>query len=169
MNTKKTRFVLALLLAISVLGVSATSALASPPDRYEVTFPSVSPLNNVCQFDIQVDSISTIKGENFFDNQGLLKRMHWHFDQQDTFTANGHTLIGIPYASNVEWYFDSSGNPTHIYWTGVGEKILLPDGSLFISAGRLDFVAHGGWGQFFLSTDQGNPGDVAAFCAALAP
>jgi hypothetical protein len=34
---------------------------------------------------------------------------------------------------------------THIYGQGVVEEVRLPDGSLFIAAGRVDFVAHDGF------------------------
>jgi len=63
---------------------------------------------------------------------------------------------------------DSSGNITHIYADGVGEKIPLPDGTLFISAGRLDFADHPGV-NFTLSPDHGHTGNLAAFIAALSP
>jgi hypothetical protein len=46
-------------------------------------------------------------------------------------------------------------------------KVVLPDGSLFIAAGRLDVVAHPGETYFF--PDHGHIGNLAAFCAALAP
>jgi hypothetical protein len=63
---------------------------------------------------------------------------------------------------------DSDGNPTAVVATGVAEKIPLPDGTLFVSAGYVDFLDHPGV-SFILSPDRGNPGNVAAFCAALAP
>jgi hypothetical protein len=56
---------------------------------------------------------------------------------------------------------------THVFASGVVEKILLPDGTFFISAGRLDFLGHPG-ATFVLSPDVGNSGNVDAFCAALA-
>jgi len=57
---------------------------------------------------------------------------------------------------------------THTFASGLVEKVPLPDGSLFVSVGRVDFVAHPGV-EFILSPDKGNPGNVAGFCAALAP
>jgi hypothetical protein len=69
-------------------------------------------------------------------------------------------------ASNAELLFDAAGNLTHVYASGVVEHIVLPSGSLFISAGRLDFLAHPG-ATFLLTPDVGESGDVAAFCAAL--
>jgi hypothetical protein len=44
----------------------------------------------------------------------------------------------MPFTFNAQWLFDREGNLTHAYTVGVTEKIWLPDGSLFISAGRVD-------------------------------
>jgi len=95
-------------------------------------------------------------------------RIFIHSVEQDTFTANGRTLMGTPFTFNVEVLFDSNGNVTHIFASGLVETIPLPDGSLFVSAGRLDFTQHPGV-QFLLSPDTGHTGDLAAFCAALSP
>ena len=75
--------------------------------------------------------------------------------------------MGNPYVVNAEILFDNSGNVTHLYVTGIYEKIPLPDGSLFVSAGRADFTTHGV--GFLISPDKGNPGNLAGFCAALSP
>jgi hypothetical protein len=91
-----------------------------------------------------------------------------HVVEQDTFTANGTTIVGLPFTFSMQFHYDSGGNLTHMYVNGVFERIPLPDGSLFISAGRVDFVDHGVPG-FILSPDHGNPGNLAAFCAALTP
>jgi hypothetical protein len=76
--------------------------------------------------------------------------------------------VGTPFTFNNEILFDSSGNVTHIFGTGLVETIPLPDGSLFISAGRADFTQHPG-ATFLISFDMGYTGDLAAFCAALSP
>jgi len=69
--------------------------------------------------------------------------------------VNGRTLGGTRYAFDTEVLFDSSGNVTHIFGSGLVETIPLPDGSLFVSAGRLDFTQHPGV-TFLLSPDMGN-------------
>jgi hypothetical protein len=75
----------------------------------------------------------------------------------------------LPYTVNEEVLFDSSGNVTHVYAEGVVERVLLPNGSLFLTAGRTDFINHPGEG-FVVVPDVGTPGgDVAGFCAALSP
>lgn len=83
------------------------------------------------------------------------------------FTANGKSLTGEPFTFNTEVLFDSQGNVTHVYASGLVERILLPGGSLFLSAGRADFAAHPGE-SFLLSPDVGAKGNIAGFCAALA-
>ena len=148
--------------------IFALSALADRPTRTEftgATFSSV--LTDVCAFPINVDS--TISGFeiDYVDQSGALTRSFIHQVEQDTFTANGRTLVGTPYTVNTEVLFDSSGNVTQIFGSGLVETIPLPDGSLFVSAGRLDFTQHPG--VFILSPDMGHTGDLAAFCAALSP
>ena len=149
--------------------IFALSALADRPTRTEftgLTFSNV--LTDVCAFPVNVDS--TISGFeiDYRDQSGALTRIFVHQVEQDTFTANGRTLVGTPFTYNVDILFDSSGNVTHIFAQGLVETIPLPDGSLFISAGRADFTQHPGVG-FLLSPDMGNPGNVAGFCAALSP
>ncbi len=169
MNTKIkiTRFLLALLLALSALGVSASAALAAQPVKYEwtTTIPSYI---DVCSFQVDVVSNYLVTEIDFFDNSGVLTRANLHMVAQDTFTANGKTLVGIPYPFNIDWYFDSSGNLTAYYVQGVVEMIPLPDGSMFVSAGRTDAFAHPGE-VFILTPDKGSQGNIAGFCAALAP
>jgi hypothetical protein len=170
MNTriKFIRFVFALVLALSTLGVSASAVLADKPSHYEFTGEVDGVIKDLCSFDVGIQAILSVKGTDFFDNSGVLIRSRWHVVEQDTFTANGEALVGFPFISNLEFIYDSNGNVIQQYGNGVIEKVPLPDGSLFISAGQVDFGAHG-FPMFILSADKGNPGNVAGFCAALAP
>jgi hypothetical protein len=149
--------------------IFALSAVADRPTRIPfegLTFSNV--LTDVCAFPINVDS--TISGTeiDYVDQNGALTRVFIHQVEQDTFTANGKTLVGIPYTVNTEILFDSNGNVTHVFGSGLFEMIPLPDGSLFVSAGRADFTQHPGV-AFLLSPDMGNSGNLEAFCAALSP
>jgi hypothetical protein len=170
MNTKSkfTRFVFALLLALSALGISTSTALADKPIKYEFPFLVEGTLTDVCSFPVHISANVYITGIDFYDKSGVLTRTNWHMVEQDTFTANDKELVGIPFTFHVEWLYNSSGAVTHEYADGVTEKIPLPDGSLFISAGRVDFTAHPDV-SFILSPDKGNPGNIEGFCAALAP
>lgn len=93
-------------------------------------------------------------------------RVDNHIVEQDTFSANGKTLTGEPYTFNVFVSLEN-GEVTAILSRGVAEKIPLPDGKLFISAGVVDFLAQGV--PFTLRTDLGVTGDIDALCAALSP
>jgi hypothetical protein len=125
-------------------------------------------VTDVCAFPINVDGTISGTETDYVDESGALTRISVNEVEQDTYTANGRTLVGTPFTFNEQVLFDSSGNVTHHYASGLIEKITLPDGSLFISAGRLDFTQHPGV-RFILSPDMGHTGDLAAFCAALSP
>jgi hypothetical protein len=168
MNTKIkfTRFVLVLMLALGTLGVSASAVLADKPAKTEFSFTDSYVITDICSFPVEINMTVSGTATDFFDKSGAWTRTHLHMNEQDTFTANGKTLVGIPFTFNVENLSDKSGNLTHVFATGIVEKIPLPDGSLFISAGRVDFAAHG-FPAYILSPDKGNPGNIAGFCAAL--
>ena len=154
-KTKFIRFVFALVIALSTLGISTSVALADRTTKTQYPMSMSSVITDICDFQVNVDSAINMTETDYFGENGALMRMKWHFKEQDTFTANGKTLIGLPYTSNVEWLFDSSGNVIQINAGGVVEKILLPDGSLFISAGRSYFINHPG-ASFLLTPDKGN-------------
>jgi hypothetical protein len=168
-KTKFSRFGFALMFALCAIGFSAQAALADQPIKYELPpFTVPSTLTDVCSFPIDVNSTIAVDGTDFYDHQGgALIRSLFHIDAQDTISANGKTLVGDPFTYNIDVLYDSNLNITGFYVDGVAEKLLLPDGSQFITAGRADlsdtpFAT-------YLSPDHGNPGDIAGLCAALAP
>ena len=148
--------------------IFALSALADRPTRipFAATFSNV--LTDVCAFPVNVDSTASGTEIDYVDQSGALTRIFIHSVEQDTFTANGQTLVGDPFTAEFQLLFDSGGSVIHAYGTGLFETIRLPDGSRFISAARADFTQHPGVG-FLLSPDMGNPGNLAGFCAALSP
>jgi hypothetical protein len=158
--------VFALLLGMAVF---ATTAAADQPARSQETLSGTITLTKPCAFPVTVDFTADATETEFVDTSGNLTRVDLHLVEQDTFSANGKTLVGLPYTVNEEVLFDSSGNVTHVYAEGVVERVLLPNGSLFLTAGRTDFINHPGEG-FVVVPDVGTPGgDVAGFCAALSP
>lgn len=168
MNTKITftRFLFSLVLMLSAVGVSAPTALAAKPTKTDFTFNMSDVLTDVCSFPVNIVATGSGFDTEFFDSSGVLVRIYEHISERDTYTANGKTLVGLPFTFNIEYLLDSSGTMTNILADGIVEKIPLPDGSLFISAGRLDFTAHPG-ASFILTPDKGHSGNLAAFCAAL--
>lgn len=164
---RKKLFAIVFALAVAL---NASNALAQKPVKSEWPYTPSGTIaaGTLCNFDINYDLKMNVAETDFFDLQGNLTRMDCHIVTQDTYSANGKSLVSMPFAYNIRWLFDNDGNLIHLYADGIVEKIWLPDGSLFISAGRLDFVAHG-LPDIILSPDHGNPGNIARFCAALAP
>jgi len=171
LSTRQGRLLLRHLMIVLVVAVGvavfALPVAAAGPTKYPIAFTFTTVLPDLCSFTVNQAGTVSGTGIDYFDKSGALTRTFNHSVEQDTFTANGKVLVGIPYDVNIEVLFDSSGNMTKMYANGIYEKILLPDGSLFISAGRAEFLHHGVF--FLLSPDKGNPGNVAGFCAALAP
>jgi hypothetical protein len=168
MNTKFARFWIALLLVLGTLGVSVSPAMADRPvkDNWEGQFDAT--INDTCSFEFYDHYSLKVTDLNFFDASGALIRVKSHFIEQDTFSANGKTLQGLPYTFNVDVLFDSSGNPIKLVTEGVVMKVPLPDGSWFHAAGKVNFLAHPG-AAVVVIPDKGNAINLAGFCAALAP
>jgi hypothetical protein len=80
---------------------------------------------------------------DFFDNSGALTRIQVHVTEETTFSANGTSLTTVPFTYDISVDFDDSGNISEVFTTGIIAKVPLPDGSLFISAGRTDIAACG--------------------------
>src|SRR5439155_10973859 len=131
-----------------------------------VTFSSV--LTDVCAFPVNVNSTLSGFEIDYVDQSGALTRIFTHQVEQDTFTANGRTLVGDPFTAEFQLLFDSGGSVIHAYGTVLFETIRLPDGSLFVSGGRGDFTQHPGVGVL-LSARWGNPGHLAGLFASLFP
>lgn len=166
-KTRFARFTFALALALSVIGFSASAALANPPVMYEIgPIYDSAVLTNWCSFPVSLSMTYSITATDFSDQSGMLIRTHYHIFNQDTFSANGKTLVGLPYQASVEVRWDSDGNVTSFYVNGVFEKVPLPNGT-FNAAGRKNMIENP-FG-FALAPDNGTPGNIAGLCAALAP
>jgi hypothetical protein len=161
------RSVTAIVVVVLGAAVLATYAAAGPPTKssFDSTF-SDHGLTGICSFPL--DNAGSFRGTetDFFDQNGQLVRADIHVTEQDTFSANGKTLPGEPYTFNIFISFEG-GEVTAVLSRGVAEKIRLPDGKLFLSAGVVDFLAQGV--PFSLRTDLGRTGDIDALCAALSP
>jgi hypothetical protein len=159
---------LALVIGLVVLGAAAfvTYAAAGPPTKQPFDDTSTSTETGICSFPVEVTSSIRGTETDFFDQGGELVRAHLHVNEQDTFSANGKTLTGDPYTFNLFISFEN-GEVTAVLARGVAEKIRLPDGKLFLSAGVIDFLAQGV--SFSIRTDRGRTGDIDALCAALSP
>jgi hypothetical protein len=155
------------LLALSATGVLAHPAAATEPTRVPIDDSDTFVVEDICSFPVTINASFVGTETTFVDKNGAVTRIHDHIVEQDVFTANGESLTGLPFTFNIQVLFED-GEVTHIYASGLVERVPLPDGTVFLSAGRLDFAAHPG-SDFRIVPDVGRSGDVAAFCAALAP
>jgi hypothetical protein len=154
--------------ALGIIGL-AQPAAADPPTREDLDVTDTAVLTDICSFPITVDLRQTGRVTVFTDRNGNTTRVEVHAVEQDVFTANGKTLVGLPYTYNIHVLFDrDTGEVTHSYATGVVSRVQLPGGDLFLTAGRLDFIAHPD-AAFLLQPDVGTQGNLQGFCAALAP
>ena len=147
--------------------VFVSTAAARPPEKSEfsnVAFSNV--LSGVCPFDVTVQSVINGFEIDYFDARGQHRQgpdspgrtRHVHRERED---ADRDPVHVQPRHSDTQ----AAANVTEAaVATGLVEKIVLPDGSLFVSAGWVDFEDHPGVG-FLLSPDRGNPGNVAGFSA----
>ena len=158
-------------LAAAVLAVAALAppATAVEPIKEDLSESGTAVLADVCSFPIDVEFTFTATQTLFFDQDGNLTRIFVHTVEQDVFSANGKTLAGLPFTFNLHILFDpDSGEVTHAITTGVAERVPLPGGDVFLTAGRLDFVAHPDE-PFIIQPDVGAQGNLEGFCAALSP
>lgn len=155
--------------ALAAATSAAFPAAAPGAKPVKATFDVVveQTITGICPFPLEIRSAIRGHSLDFFDRDGRLLRATVHVTEQDTFSANGRTLVGEPFTFNVFFTFDESGEATAVLARGVAEKIRLPNGKLFLSAGVIDFLAQGV--DFSFEVDQGTTGDVDAFCAALSP
>ncbi len=156
------------IVAVGSLLASASPASAIRPEKEsfenDFSFSLVDPLN-FCDFSIDVTGQTTGFEQVFFDQEGDLTKVIVHVTQQETFSANGNTLEGLPYHFTVRVLFDDDGEVTHVYATGVFERVPLPGGGTFFGAGRVDILARDQ--GFVVKPDVGTFKNQDAFCAAL--
>jgi hypothetical protein len=161
-------FSLAVLTASVVAAICASAASANSADHFSFGPGSGSEtISGFCPFDLTLNFTFSGSGTAFFDQSGNLIMEQDNLTEQDTFSANGKSLTGMPYTTNTTFTFDSSGNLTGATGNGVLEKVPLPDGSLFIGAGTVNLLSV--TSNFVFAPDHGAFQNMAGFCAALSP
>lgn len=162
------RRILGAALGVMLLAVGAPTVSAYPAyhDSFEGTYDFSTP--DICPFDVTVHATISARYSLFFNSTGdyLVKIVELD-TQQDVFTANGKTLVGEPYRYVGFTVFDAEENVTSQHFMGGLERVMLPDGTMFWSAGRFSFLDHPGNVGFTITPDNGHSGNVEAFCDAL--
>jgi hypothetical protein len=154
------------LLTLSAKGVLAHPAAAIEPTRVPIDQTDTFEVQDICSFPVTITATIVGTETTFYDQSGEVTRIQIHVVEQDVFSTDSASLTGLPFTFNIQVLFED-GEVTHVYASGLVERVPLPDGTVFLSAGRLDFAAHPG-SDFRIVPDVGRSGDVAAFCAALA-
>jgi hypothetical protein len=163
------RFLSSVAAAVLAAGAFAQTAAAVEPIREDVSFTGTAVLADVCAFRVNVEFTVTGTQTTFFDQNGNITRIQIRNVEQDVFSANGKTHVGLPFTFNIQVLFDpDSGEVTHVFASGVASRVPLPGGDFFLTAGRLDFAAHPGE-PFIIQPDVGAQGNLEGFCAALSP
>jgi hypothetical protein len=163
------RFLITVVAAVLAAAAFAPTAAAVEPIREDFSFSDTIVLADVCSFPVTAEFTVTGTQTSFFDQSGNLTRIEIHQVEQDVFSANGRTLVGLPYTFNIQVLFDpDTGDVTHAYSSGLVSRVPLPGGDFFLTAGRIDFAAHPET-AFLIQPDVGAQGNLAGFCAALSP
>ena len=144
--------------------VSAEGASAAKPLTFSFESTDALTDTSLCGFPIEVATDAVIVNTEFSDIEDGNGRETLHAVEHDTFTANGTTLVGDRYHYYVSvTYVDFE--PVSYTASGHLEKVHLPDGSIFMGAGRIDLLATTldlPW-----APDHGAAKNLDAFCAAL--
>jgi len=144
---------------------SVTGASAARPEKEYFTDSLSGTDTSLCGFPIDA-SLQFVGFEiDFFDQSGDLKRVAFHVEEQDTYTANGTTLVSEPYTFNGQLRF-SDDELVSFEAHGILVKVRLPDGSIFMGAGSTDILARSS-DEFIVAPDHGVAKNQDAFCAAL--
>jgi hypothetical protein len=143
----------------------AAVAYGAKPDTFPADPTQTGVVTDICAFPVTVSSTTDGVIRVHYDAQGSITRIQLQITETDTLSANGNTIVGLPYPVRGTLLFDAQGNPTSFVGQGPLARMRLPNGQLFVSAGR--FIA-GPETAFRLVPDVGHSGDVTALCAALA-
>jgi hypothetical protein len=158
-----------LLFCVFVAALSALvpgSALAAQPVITDYTL-DVGPIviTDVCSAPIDLSGHLVVRETDYFDAKGSPTRLYLHTVETDTFTGPARALTSDAYTYGTWFTFDANGNIVSGKVAGVIVRVHLPDGSLFLSAGRI--VLHPNGPAFNFSPDFGRSGDLSALCRAL--
>jgi len=79
-----------------LLAAAAPSATADTPIKSTFSYTADAVLTDVCPFDVDFHTVASGTQTTYFDSSGAVTRLYIHQIEQDTFSANGKTLVGIP-------------------------------------------------------------------------
>lgn len=156
----------AVVFASVFLGAAGAARNPDAPVMSPIDETFVRVVTDLCAFPVTVESHVEGTLRFYLDRQtDTLAAINIAVTETDTFIANGNTIVSDPFAARNRLVFDPEGNVTETLH-GLIEKITLPDGTTFVSAGRASET--NGEPRFIIGPEVGHTGDVDALCAALA-
>lgn len=171
--SKKRRCALRATLLAAVMSV----ALVVLPGRATAAQPTVEHLGpfqwtgitldagTLCDFQISWSGTQEYTRTTFYESDGTTVVMRiTQGTEQDTFSANGKTLVGDPYHFTFQAFFEN-GERVALYEYGNVERVPLPGGAVLISTGRV--LVESTPANIFFVDEGNNANNIAAFCAAL--
>jgi len=120
------RTAVAAALAAAALGLFAGPAAAVPPQRFEATIHNpLEDQGQACGFPVLWDINLTVRGTNFFNEDGVLIRQQAHVREDNTITnlATGKTLLEGPDAFTQTVHFNPDGTIRTITATGLAVNV----------------------------------------------
>ena len=153
------------LVGLSIALTFAHVARAAAPNMSSGSFDVESDISTICPFSVHQTGHIVYRERDFVDASGRVVRSTFSVTEQDTFSAHGITLTSDAYHYSLFQAFDAQGNFTEFEGVGVIARIPLPDGTIFLSAGKGNLLPNPD--QFFFTPDVGASGDITAFCNAL--
>ncbi len=159
------RLLVVSILVMGVITVFIPNAAATTQTVTKIDVTIVLTDSEDCSFPFSATEHITGTRIRFFDATGALVKAVYQLSEQDTFSSNGKSLTGDEYSYNLAFSVEN-GLITDAVINGVGERILLPDGALFFSAGVFLSVEDL---LFPFTPAHGLSPDINALCAALSP
>src|SRR5262245_39498270 len=94
--------VLAGICGLLALAVAVPVAGAASPTSEDVNFTGSTALaaGELCSFPVELDAVEHGTTTTFYDSDGAIVKRIGHIVEQDSFSANGKTLVGEPYQYN---------------------------------------------------------------------
>jgi hypothetical protein len=151
---------------LAALGLTATMAVAAPPEHGTFTAHDQFVDTASCGFPIVGDYTFTNENETYFNAAGDITRVELHETTVGTLSANGVTLHESDRENVLVDFVD--GTPMFSKHTGTLFHMIGPDGAVFLVAGQLVFeVVNGFDGPLIAAHGVDFGGDLSTFCAAF--
>ena len=160
-------FTAAALMGAALFASALLAASSASADQYKLNYVSFGDTGfDLDGLYITVSSWCEVTEIVTWNASGGAERDFLHVVEQDMFTANGKTLVSEPYTYNLEiFYRDGEVAQSS---SGLCVRVPLPDGTMFTSAGRIDWALHP-YEPYLLLADVGGCSNLEGFIAALSP